>query len=137
MSSTDTSAPIRRDQDLALLARIDGLICELAAELGAEQRQYPTLIARSALERAEYPHAFPHLLMLAAPLARPEREPATLLERDNLAGPWWCLSPPVCCRAYTELAGGPLAMPVVIPARGRCYRHEAEVRPGVRQIEFE
>jgi hypothetical protein len=137
MRPNRTAAPVRRREELAHLARVDGLLRELAAELGAEERQYPALIARPVLEQAEYPQAFPHLLLAAAPPSRPNREPAALLEPGNLASPAWCLSPAVCYHTYAELAASTLATPAVLTARGRCFRHEAEVRPGVRQIEFE
>ena len=137
MRVNDTAAPVRRGRELARLARVDGLLLDLAAELGAEERQYPALIARPALEQAEYPRAFPHLVVAAAPLADPARDAAALLGRDNLATPSWCLSPAVCYHVYAEMGGGVLEAPAVVTARGRCFRHEAEVRPGVRQLEFE
>src|SRR6516165_9616540 len=96
MRSGGTAAPVRHRPELNQLAEMDRLLLDLADALGAEERQYPILIARQTLERAEYPRAFPHLLFTAAPLRCPEREPACLLERDNLATPCWCLSPAVC-----------------------------------------
>jgi hypothetical protein len=131
------AAPIRRSRELRLLAHLDELILDLTRSLGAEERQYPVLISRGALERADYPEAFPHLLLSAAPLCCPQREPGSLLERDNLAAPSWLLSPAVCYHVYAELAASTLAAPVVITARGRCFRNEVELRPGVRQVEFE
>lgn len=137
MTLPSTAAPVRRGRELALLAHLDCLFLELAVATGAEERQYPILISRETLERAEYPRAFPHLLLTAAPLCCPEREPASLLDRDNLATPAWCLSPAVCYHVYAELAASTLATPAVITVRGRCFRNEAELEPGFRQVEFE
>jgi len=137
MTTYSTAAPLRRGRELALLAHLDGLILDLAVSLGADERQYPVLISREALQRAEYPRAFPHLLLAAAPLHAPEREAGSLLERENLATPSWFLSPAVCYHVYAELAASTLATPAVITARGRCFRNEAELNPGFRQVEFE
>lgn len=137
METYPTSSPVRQGRELARLDRLDGQLLELAASIGALARQYPVLIAREALERAEYPRAFPHLLVTAAPLLAPDRDPSRLLDRDNLAAPQWMLSPAVCYHVYAELAAAELLAPTVVTARGRCFRHEAGVRPGVRQLEFE
>jgi hypothetical protein len=137
MTLHSTAAPYRRGRELALLAHLDRLMLDLAIAAGAEERQYPTLISREALLDAEYPRAFPHLLLAAAPLSCPEREPDRLLERENLATPSWFLSPAVCYHVYAEMAASMLATPTVITARGRCFRHEAGLRPGFRQVEFE
>jgi len=137
METYHTSAPVRQARELAHLGCLDGHLLDLAVAIGALERQYPVLIAREALERAEYPRAFPHLLVAAAPLLAPDRDPSRLLERDNLAAPQWMLSPAVCYHVYAELAATELLAPTVVTARGRCFRHEASVRPGVRQLEFE
>jgi seryl-tRNA synthetase len=136
-SSFDLSAPVRGAAEQRRLERIDAAMRKLAVGLGAEEAFYPTLIARPALERAGYPEAFPHLLLAAAALQSPEGEPAELLHADNLAAPQWCLSPAVCYHTYANLAGRRLDAPLMATARGRCFRGEAETRPGVRQIEFE
>jgi hypothetical protein len=137
MTTHSIAAPLRGGSELVLLAHLDGLVRDLAVSIGAQERQYPVLISREDLQRAEYPRAFPHLLLAAAPLCCPEREPACLLERDNLATPSWFLSPAVCYHVYAELAASTLATPAVITARGRCFRNEVSLRPGLRQVEFE
>lgn len=112
------SAPARTRDELNVLDRIDARVRDLAAAIGAREMQYPALIAREVLERAEYAQAFPHLLMSAS-------------------GTDWCLSPAVCYHTYAQLARRVLEAPVVITARGRCFRAERESAPGIRQIEFE
>jgi hypothetical protein len=50
-----TAAPPRRGREPTLLAHLDRLILDLAIAMGAEERQYPVLISREALQKAEYP----------------------------------------------------------------------------------
>ena len=132
-----TAAPVRDGGDIARLTEVDRILVDLALSLGAEERQYPVLIARETLEQAEYPQAFPHLLFAAASALCPERDSPSLLEPDNLTRPCWCLSPAVCYHAYAEIAGRTLSAPIVLTALGRCFRNEATVQDGIRQIEFE
>ena len=123
----EESAPARAVEELAALNAVDERFRLMAASFGAREMQYPALIAQKALERAEYPQAFPHLLMSACravPVA-------------NGDGPEWCLSPAVCYHAYAQFTGHVLDRPSVITARGRCFRAEDECAPGIRQLEFE
>jgi hypothetical protein len=121
------SAPTRSEDELRILSGIDVRVRSIAASFGAHEVQYPALIARGVLEQAEYPQAFPHLLMSAC-------RSAFLEDADTDE---WCLSPAVCYHTYAQLAGRVLEAPAVITARGRCFRAERGLAPGVRQIEFE
>jgi seryl-tRNA synthetase len=120
------SSPARCTNDQTALDRIDGLVRRLAVSMGADEMQYPALIAREILEQAEYTQAFPHLLMSVRGRHLDERE----------EGARWCLSPAVCYHTYAQLADRVLADPCVVTARGRCFRAEAECEAGVRQVEF-
>ena len=131
------SAPARsRDQQNAL-ERIDARVRDLAVSIGAREMQYPALIARAVLERAEYPQAFPHLLMSASRIALVEDGDTGQPGSGDPVMTDWCLSPAVCYHTYAQLARRVLEAPMVITARGRCFRAERESAPGVRQIEFE
>jgi hypothetical protein len=121
------SAPVRTSEEFDALDRIDSRVRSIAAALGAHEMRYPALIARGVLDRAEYPQAFPHLLMSACR--------STVLDNGDIGQ--WCLSPAVCYHTYAQLAGRVLEAPAVITARGRCFRAERNSAPGVRQIEFE
>ncbi len=123
----EESAPARAVEELAALNAVDERFRLMAASFGAREMQYPALIAQEALDRAEYPQAFPHLLMSA-------RRAAPLAGAD---GPQWCLSPAVCYHAYAQFTGRVLDRPSVITARGRCFRAEHDCEPGIRQVEFE
>jgi len=131
------SRPTRAGEDLRALDDVDRRIRSLAMSFGAREVQYPVLISREALERAEYREAFPHLLMTVCHPASSDPQPPTgyaALGTDHGA---WCLSPAVCYHTYAQVAGQELDAPSVVTARGRCFRAEGETTPGVRQIEFE
>ena len=132
-----TAAPILGAQEIGLLDELDRRLVELASGFEAEEQRYPALIARSTVDQAEYPQAFPHLLMFAAALRDPglTADQTTLIE--NFGAAEWCLSPCVCYHAYAQHAGRRVERGFAITARGRCFRHEASVTPGTRQIEFE
>ena len=115
--------------------RIDGAFLGVARSHGAAEFQFPSLIDRALLERAEYPKAFPHLLMMACACSDPAHEPP--FAPGNLAPQDWYLSPAVCYHAYAHFQGQVLAEPRVLTARGRCYRREDHFQPGRRQLEFE
>jgi seryl-tRNA synthetase len=89
------------------------------------------------LEDAEYPKAFPHLLMSATRADCDDLAQGDASAHGHSVPTGWCLSPAVCYHAYAQLSGRVLADPVVISARGRCFRAERESAPGVRQVEFE
>jgi len=131
------AAPPRGREGIAVYQRIEGALARLAEKMGAAPMQYPVLIARDALVRAGYPDAFAHLLMMGANLRSPELIGEGQLEPGNLASPQWCLSPAVCYHVYAGFTGQTLGGPRVVTAGGRCFRHEATVDAGRRQIEFE
>ncbi len=137
MKPAPTAAPVRTGHELARFEAIDRQFVEWARAWGAVEAQFPALIARAVLAQAEYPQAFPHLLMSACTCVDPVLPEATLLEAPNLAPSGWLLSPAVCYHAYTQWEGQTLTGPQVLTARGRCFRREAEFVPGRRQLEFE
>jgi hypothetical protein len=132
-----TTAPVRCDAEVARFEAIDGRFLDWAREWRAEQAQFPVLIDGPTLERAEYPAAFPHLLMSACRCVDPTKPSIDLLNAANLAPTGWLLSPAVCYHAYPRWEGKTLAQPRILTARGRCFRNETEFTPGRRQIEFE
>ncbi len=131
MAGTHQSAPSRNEAMARRFDAIDERVRAIGTALGAYEMEYPVLIARPVLVRAEYDQAFPHLLMSAVAEAEANRrEPCSSEAR-------WCLSPAVCYHAYAQLAGQTINGGVSLTARGRCFRSEAQSEPGVRQIEFE
>lgn len=137
MNPAPTAAPIRTGPRLARFEALDRQFVEWARAWGASEAQFSALISRALLEQAEYPQAFPHLLLSACGCVDPMQGKATLLDAGNLKPSGWLLSPAVCYHAYPQWAGQTLSAPQVLTARGRCFRHEAEFVPGRRQLEFE
>ena len=133
----EPSAPIRAGAELRTLNCIDDGVRRIANSLGAVEVQYPVLIARDVLDRAEYPQAFPHLLLMARHVNPLDGGHIASGTCAGASGDTWCLSPAVCYHTYAHLAGQTLDTPIVLTARGRCFRAECETSPGVRQIEFE
>jgi hypothetical protein len=130
------SVPIRTGLELARYEHIDERVRQIGLSFGGREAQYPALIATDVLQQAEYPRAFPHLLMFASRLAQPEAVESQHDLSSNQAMTEWCLSPAVCYHAYANLAGCVLREPTVITARGTCFRYERERAPGIRQVEF-
>lgn len=131
------AAPVRTGEELAALEHIDRQVRDVAHLFGAHDVQYPALIAGAVLEQAEYPRAFPHLLLSACCISRLERANADPLTACEQSPTGWCLSPAVCYHVYAQLAGQVIDGPMALTARGRCFRHESGTAPGIRQIEFE
>ena len=130
-----TAVSTRDAEAINRFEEIDREFLQLARRHDARELQFPTLISKALLERAEYPQAFPHLLMIACACHDPARE--SLFVPENLAPQEWYLSPAVCYHAYAHYHGQVLADPQIVTARGRCYRREASFQFGRRQLEFE
>lgn len=131
MTPFPMAAPLRTADAIRRLEEIDAALRRVAVDVQAEETRYPTLIAAEILTRAEYPDAFPHLLMSAT--ARRART------TDGADGdrPDWCLSPAVCYHTYAQFAGSTTTRGLAVTARGRCVRAELQTEAGVRQLEFE
>ena len=128
-------APIRGGETLLHFEAIDARLRAWALAHGAAERRFPALIGAATLRRAEYPEAFPHLLMAPAVAADPGHPFAD--GNSRLCDAF--LSPAVCYHAYAALAGQTVQPGLLLAARGCCFRHEdpAALAPGRRQIEFE
>jgi hypothetical protein len=129
------SSPIRTGAALAAFENLDAALRAWALAQGGEEQRFPILIAAETLRRAEYPDAFPHLLMAPAVAA----DPAQPFAAFNTRLTDWFLSPAVCYHAYAALAGVTLTENKLFTARGCCFRHEDRdaLAPGRRQVEFE
>ena len=127
---------------LALHRFFDAAALRWARELGAVEHEFPSLIPLETLVRAGYVASFPHLLTLAAhlepslDLLRRIAERPGSLARENLTVPSHALAPAVCYQCYPLWEGRRLdgAGPVVLTARGRCYRHEAGEAPPLERL---
>jgi hypothetical protein len=129
------SSPIRSGNTFTTFEQLDERLRAWARAEGSEDHRFPVLIAADILRRAEYPDAFPHLLMAPAVAANP----AQPFEQSNTRLTQWFLSPAVCYHAYAALAGMTVSEGRLFTARGCCFRHEDcdTLAPGRRQVEFE
>lgn len=120
---------------LAAFERFDAELRAWALGQGSDEYQFTALINATTLRRAEYPEAFPHLLMSAAKASDPLQPHGD----GNLADTEWLLSPAVCYHAYAALEDQAIDPGVVLTARGPCFRNEeaGQLAPGRRQIEFQ
>jgi seryl-tRNA synthetase len=123
---------------------------ELALEHGASERQYPTLLPISVMERTDYFKSFPHHATFALCLDRDTtslrqfvdavkggaRVEEAAASRVRSAGA--VLSGAVCYHCYAELQGRAITgEPLVLTTQGRCFRYEhGEFSPLRRQWEF-
>ncbi|MFE8603038.1 aminoacyl--tRNA ligase-related protein [Archangium violaceum] len=123
---------------------------ELAFKYGASERQYPTLMPISVMERTDYFKSFPHHATFAMCLDRDatslrqfvdavkagERVEEGAASRVRTAGA--VLSGAVCYHCYAELQGRAITgEPLVLTTQGRCFRYEhGEFAPLRRQWEF-
>jgi len=131
----NTNSLTRCGSALAAFEKLDAELRAWALGQGGAEASYPVLIDAATLRRAEYPQAFPHLLMAPA-MARDPEQP---LAAGNAALADWFLSPAVCYHTYAALAGCTLDPGVMLTARGHCFRNEepAALAPGRRQVEFQ
>lgn len=109
---------------LDVLEAVDDTVVQWAKGLGAPEHRYPSLIAASVLERAGQQPGAPVIPSEAKehyaarePSDRASLRPAA--QRDTTT-----LSPAVCYHTYSELTGRTLDAPVLLTARGQCYRYE-------------
>jgi hypothetical protein len=131
----NSSNHIRQGACRKAFEQLDASLRGWALDSGGDEQSFPVLIAAETLRRAEYPAAFPHLLMAPAVAA----DPAEPLALENVFLTEHYLSPAVCYHAYAGLEDLTLDQGRTITARGRCFRHEdaASLAPGRRQVEFE
>jgi len=128
----DIACPIRSEQGTDKLTRIDQRLVRIASCFAATPINFPTLVSRRLLERAEYDSSFPHLLIKVAPeFTAVDHQTGVIQESE------WCLSPAVCYHVYGHFSGQWLPANTVISTKGKCFRNELTRSYGRRQIEFE
>jgi hypothetical protein len=110
---------------------VDRILAGLADDLGAVRRTFPSSISREVMDTCDYVALFPQNAYLVCEVPH-DRAMAERARRGDAADATrltdLMLSPAVCFHAYPELAGQQLDRPVVLSARGRCFRHEATWR---------
>jgi len=125
----------------AIVAGVDALVVESAADLGAEVFRFPPVIPRALLERSQYLGAFPQLIGSVHSFTGDDAAHAAVLRTVQDQGDWGrafestevVLTPAACYPVYGMMTG-------TLPASGRtvdvasyCYRHEPSMDPARMQ----
>jgi len=93
-----------------LIHAIHSRFREMALAAGADERQFPTIIAEQILDRSEYFQSFPQF--------------ASAVNSPNKKGRYF-LSPAVCYHCYQLLMNSALAGDTLLTCQGRCFRAES------------
>src|SRR3954469_6131001 len=91
----------RSGDTLAAFEKLDARLRAWALSRDAQEQRHGVLIAAETLRRAEYPEAFPQLLMAPAVAI----DPAAPFDDSNARLADWFLSPAVCYHTYAALEG--------------------------------
>src|SRR6202012_3495251 len=99
LTTMNSSNHIRQGACRWACEQLDASLRGWALDSGGDEQSFPVLIAAETLRRAEYPAAFPHLLMAPGVPA----DPVEPMARANILLTEHYLSPAVCYHAYAEL----------------------------------
>src|ERR1700727_2148680 len=110
----ESASPIRFGESLRIFEAIDARLRSWALAQGAVERRFPVLIGAATLRRAEYPEAFPHLLMAPAVAA----DPGQPFGDGNSRICESFRSPAVCYHAYAAPTGQTVEQGLLLTARG-------------------
>ncbi|OAS17727.1 aminoacyl--tRNA ligase-related protein [Paenibacillus oryzisoli] len=125
---------VRRGLAVTLFQQIDRLLQELSLHHNAQFRSYPSMIPLDILHKCRYIPTFPQNIHLVSEFPHrledlnKVREPGDLKNLARLSP--YALSPAVCFHCYAEFSEKRLSNPLLLTARGTCYRHEAVWRLG-------
>ncbi|TXK84577.1 aminoacyl--tRNA ligase-related protein [Paenibacillus sp. N3.4] len=129
---------VRRDLAVTLFQQIDRILQELSLHHDAQLRSYPSMIPLATLHKCRYIPTFPQNIHLVSEFPHrlqdlnKVRETGHLEEISRLSA--YALSPAVCFHCYAELSEKRLSNPLLLTARGTCYRHEALWRLGKHRM---
>lgn len=135
----------------ALLGRaleLDGVFCAWAAELGATEYRFPSMIPAKSLAPIAYLKSFPHLATFVTSGKRREESLISIAEEcgvaeqipvtDELLEPVeQLLTPAACYHFYPRFAGSRLTSPLIVTTKCQCHRREHEYLPLQRQWCFD
>ncbi|QYR19385.1 amino acid--ACP ligase [Paenibacillus sp. sptzw28] len=129
---------VRRDFAVTLNQQIDRILAELSVRHSAKLRSYPSMIPIPVLQKCSYISAFPQNIHFVSEFPHSLQA----LEKIRETGDYestarlsaYALSPAVCFHCYAELSESRLTGPLVLTARGTCFRHEASWRLGKHRL---
>jgi hypothetical protein len=135
----------------ALLDRafeLDSLFRSWAADLGATEYRFPSMIAAKSLVPIAYLKSFPHLATFVTSGRRHEDALISLAGECGVAGQIpvtdellepveQLLTPAACYHFYPRFAGSRLTSPLIVTTKCQCHRREHEYVPLQRQWCFD
>jgi hypothetical protein len=127
---------------------LDRAIRSWAADLGATEYRFPSMIPAKSLAPIAYLRSFPHLATFATSGQRREESLLSLarecgtaeripVSEELLEPVEQLLTPATCYHFYPRFAGSRLTSPLFVTARCQCHRREHEYLPLQRQWCFE
>lgn len=124
---------------VAMMRKLDDRIRGWAAEIGAEERQYPPLVRVADLDKLDYFVSFPHLGLAVSPIALDARAHVHEQTSDGAIPPTCLcdshlmLPSAACYPVYLGLGGTDLDAPKHITTLARCFRNE-DYFDGLRRL---
>ncbi|WP_017596046.1 class-II aminoacyl-tRNA synthetase family protein [Nocardiopsis potens] len=118
-----------------LIRELDATFTGWALEAGAEQISVPPVYPVEDLEKFDVYDNFPHLALVAGPLADPERSrpEGHRLPSDRLAGAHLGLPTAACFGAYLYFEDRRIPSSTLVTLVNRCFRNE-EYFDGLRRL---
>ncbi|HEV7992581.1 MAG TPA: amino acid--[acyl-carrier-protein] ligase [Gemmatimonadaceae bacterium] len=125
----------------AIIAGIDALVVESAADLDTDVFRFPPVIPRALLEKSQYLGAFPQLIGSVHSFTGDDADHAAVLRTVQESGDWGkafsstevVLTPAACYPVYGMLAGTLPPSGRTIDVASYCYRHEPSPDPARMQ----
>jgi hypothetical protein len=129
---------VAREAAVRLFDEVDALFMKLAANHQAALRKYPSMIPVHTLEKCSYIKSFPQNIHLVAEFPHQLEQLEKVRYAENVESiarlSPYALSPAVCFHCYEELSGQKLDAPLILTAKGNCFRHEAPWRLGKHRL---
>lgn len=129
---------VRRELSVKLLEKLDGIFEQIACRYQANLRCYTSIISLRTLEKCRYIQSFPQNIHLVSEIPHQLEQLERVKHEGNITGiarlSPYALSPAVCFHCYEELSESRIDAPLVLTARGTCFRHEAPWRVGKHRL---
>jgi seryl-tRNA synthetase len=129
---------VSKEAAVRLFDEVDALFMKLACNHQAALRKYPSMIPVRTLEKCSYIKSFPQNIHLVAEFPHQLDQLEKVRETENVESiarlSPYALSPAVCFHCYEELSGQQVDAPLILTAKGSCFRHEAPWRLGKHRL---
>jgi seryl-tRNA synthetase len=127
-------ATLTRD-GIRVFEALNALFLDWSQDCDAEQKRYPALIRVADLDRLNYFHNFPQIVLCACgldaamhPHHAARKVPIADIANAQLEAAGYCLLPAACYNIYLSLQGQRLAQPEFVTTIASCFRNESHYR---------